>query len=325
MVRLPVMKSILLRMGRLRPVILATGVLTFAAQAAPPIIWERTEGESLAYKKGDEILWQFNFGTNTQKPYFHPLRVAGGESLTASRPTDHRWHYGLWFSWKYINGVNYWEEDKDGRAQGNTTWDAPVIKTRDDGAAEIQITLRYVSPTNGVMMIEQREIKISSPREKGEVTIDWTGEFEAMKELVLDRTPMPGEPHGAVNGGYAGLAFRGPSDPVPCAFITAEGSVEKFASDRARPNSKAAACNLTQGGRTNGVAIFSHVSNTGGDSPWYMINSKVMRWFSPSLLAPAPKKVKPHEKFTWKFRVTTQAEAWTPAKLREQSEKYNGK
>jgi hypothetical protein len=99
--------------------------------------------------------------------------------------------------------------------------------------------------------------------------------------------------------------------------------MEKFESDRARPNSKAAACNLTQEGRTNGVAIFSHVSNTGGDSPWYMINSKSMRWFSPALLAPAARKVKPNETFTWKFRVITQADAWTPATLREQSESYN--
>jgi len=22
---------------------------------------------------------------------------------------DHVWHLGYWFSWKYINGVNYWK------------------------------------------------------------------------------------------------------------------------------------------------------------------------------------------------------------------------
>src|SRR6266498_1952662 len=123
---------------------------------------------------------------------------------------------------------------------------------------------------------------------------------------------MLGESEGAVNGGYAGFAFRAAQDPAQCQFVSAEGPVENFESDRARPNSKAAACNVAQNGRTNGVAIFSHTSNTGGDSPWYMINSKTMRWFSPSLLAPAPRKVKPGETFTWKFRVMTKAEAWEP-------------
>lgn len=291
--------------------------------AAAPVTWERTD-HSLACKQGDEVVWQFNYDVTAQKPFFHPLRVDGGESLTASRPADHRWHYGLWFSWKYINGVNYWEEDKSGHSQGATTWNPPAIRTQEDGSAEINMTLRYVSPTNGVMMTEQREIRVSAPGKQGEVTIDWLGKFEAGKEpLILDRTPMPGEPHGAVNGGYAGFAMRAAQEPAQCQFVTAEGPVEKFESDRARPNSKAAACNIVQGERTNGVAIFSHASNTGGDSPWYIINSKTMRWFSPSLLAPAPKRVKPRETFTWKFRVATKAEAWTPEELTKQCDAYD--
>ncbi len=318
------MKCILPRPSRLSPVLLIVGAL--GCVAAPAVTWERTD-ESLACKKGDEVLWQFSYGIRVQKPYFHPLRVAGSESLTASKPADHRWHYGLWFSWKYINGVNYWEEDKSGRSQGATTWDRPIIKTHEDGSAEINMMLRYVSPTNGVMMTEQRELRISPPTARGEVTIDWLGKFEAGKEpLLLDRTPMPGEPDGAVNGGYAGFAFRAAQEPAQCRFVTVEGPVENFESDRARPNSKAAACNIIQGdttARTNGVAIFSHVSNTGGDSPWYIINSSAMRWFSPSLLASAPKKVKPRETFTWKFRVVTKAEGWTSEELRKQSETYN--
>jgi hypothetical protein len=315
------MKCILPRPSRLSPVLLIVAALSGAAAQA--VTWERTD-ESLACKKGEEVLWQFNFGIRAQKPYFHPLRVTGGESLTASRPADHRWHYGLWFSWKYINGVNYWEEDKSGRSQGDTSWDRPIIKTREDGSAEINMTLRYVSPTNGTTMTEHREIRISPPTAQGEVTIDWVAKFDAGKEpLLLDRTPMPGEPEGAVNGGYAGFAFRAAQEPAQCRFITAEGPVENFESDRARPNSKAAACNIAQGAKTNGVAIFSHSSNAGGDSPWYIINSQAMRWFSPSLLASAPKKVKPRETFAWKFRVVTKAEAWTSDELRKHSEAYS--
>jgi hypothetical protein len=98
--------------------------------------------------------------------------------------------------------------------------------------------------------------------------------------------------------------------------------VTKFESDRARPKSEAAACNVTQNSRTDGVAILSHPSNLGGDSPWYMVNSKSMHWFSPVLLAPAPKKVKAHETFTWKFRVITHKGPWTSEALRAAAAKY---
>jgi len=293
------------------------------ARAAATI--ERT-ADTVGSKVDGQVIWQFSFATNQGKPFFHPLQVLGGAPLTALKPGDHLWHYGLWFSWKYINGINYWEEDKTGHAQGATKWDAPKLKPHKDGSEQIEMNLRYVSPTQGVVMTEQRQIHVSAPGPDGGVTIDWIAKFKAGENaLLLDRTHMPGEDHGAVNGGYAGFSLRVAQSTNPVQFVAAEGPVEKFESDRARPNSKAVACNLIQEGRTNGVAIFSHVSNTGGDSPWYLINSRAMKWFSPALLAPAPRKVKPHETFTWKFRVITRAGGWTPEQLRRESESYNRK
>jgi hypothetical protein len=182
------------------------------------------------------------------------------------------------------------------------------------------MTLRYLSPSNTVWLTEQREITVSAPASGGAVTINWKGQFTVNEApLLLDRTHMPGEPGGAVNGGYAGFSLRAAQAPAQCQFLTLEGPIEKFESDRARPNSKAAACNITQNGRTDGVAIFSRDSNTGGDSPWYIINSAAMHWFSPALLAPAPKSLKPRESFTWQFRVLTKAGAWTPELLRTAS------
>jgi hypothetical protein len=279
--------------------------------------------DSVECKADSTVLWRFDYGTNLAKPCFHPLAVIGSEPLTAFRPSDHRWHYGLWFAWKYINKVNYWEENKSGRSDGTTRWDAPDIATQKNGAAKIKMNLQYSSPSNEVMMTEAREISISAPRSDGSVTIDWSGKFTAGDEdLVLDRTPMPGEEHGAVNGGYAGFSMRAAQTPAVCEFVTTDGPVTKFESDRARPKSEAAACNVTQNSRTDGVAILSHPSNLGGDSPWYMVNSKSMHWFSPVLLAPAPKKVKAHETFTWKFRVITHKGPWTSEALRAAAAKY---
>ena len=53
-----------------------------------------------------------------------------------------------------------------------------------------------------------------------------------------------------------------------------------------------------------------------------MVNSKSMHWFSPVLLALAPKKVKPGETFTWKFRIITRAGTWTPEMLTAAVKEY---
>ena len=44
------------------------------------------------------------------KPYFD-LLVPGSrdEYLTEARPKDHVWHLAFFFSWKFINGRNFWE------------------------------------------------------------------------------------------------------------------------------------------------------------------------------------------------------------------------
>ena len=64
-----------------------------------------------------DIIWQYNFNNRFGKPYFHPVRVKNS-TLTCVSPPDHPWHLGLWFSWKYINGVNYWEYLDDFKSEG---------------------------------------------------------------------------------------------------------------------------------------------------------------------------------------------------------------
>ena len=88
-----------------------------ALGAGPEGAWKQTD-HSLALMRGPAIAWQFNYKPEEGKPYFHPITVAGSTVLTDLRPADHPWHRTLWFSWKYINGVLYWEEDQDGQSTG---------------------------------------------------------------------------------------------------------------------------------------------------------------------------------------------------------------
>ena len=44
------------------------------------------------------------------RPFLHPVRTPGGAVLTVEAPADHPWHHALWFTIKFVNGENFWEE-----------------------------------------------------------------------------------------------------------------------------------------------------------------------------------------------------------------------
>ena len=300
-------------------VALLLGVSTHAASTTRAAgEWQR-DATSLSWRSGADVVWRFSFDDKSGKPFFDPLRPVGGPSLTNFKPEDHPWHYGLWFSWKYINGANYWEENRtSGKAEGATRWTAPAIATETDGRATIAMNLTYTHPSGRVDMTETRTIAVSAPDAAGGYTIDWRSRFVAGPEgAVLDRTPMPGEPRGAVNGGYAGLGVRLPSAPLVMSVVTPDGPVTNFVNDRARPNASAVGCNFADKGTTvAALAILSDPANIGELAPWYLINSAEMRFADPAVLAPAVRTMTPGEAWTLHYQIAISRAAWTPASLR---------
>jgi hypothetical protein len=279
--------------------------------------WQRDAG-SLAWTMGSDVVWRFSFDEKFGKPFFDPVRPVGGPSLTNFKPEDHPWHYGLWFSWKYVNGANYWEENRTtGKAEGITRWFTPTIVTAADGSARITMNLTYTHPSDRVDMTETRTLAVSAPGADGGYTIDWQSVFTAGTEgAVLDRTPMPGEPKGAVNGGYAGLGVRLPSAPLVMSVVSPEGPVTNFVNDRARPSTRAVGISFADGTTTvASLAILSDPANIGEQAPWYLINSAEMRFADPAILAPAVKTLKAGERWTLRYRLVVSKAAWTPDAL----------
>lgn len=281
--------------------------------------WKRDD-TTIAWQADGHTLWKFSFDPQRGKPFFDPLSAGANTSLTNFRPEDHPWHYGLWFSWKYINGVNYWEEDRlSGKAEGATRWSTPKIDAHSDGSATIQLDVTYTHPSGRVDMTETRELKISTPRADGGYTIDWSSHFTAGKAgAVLDRTPMPGEPEGKVNGGYGGLSARLAASPIIMSVVTPDGPVTQFASDRARPASSAVAANFKDGGRDVGaIAILSDPANIAGRAPWYVINSeKAMRFLCAAVLAPQVRTLAANGEWHLNYRIEIQRAPFTPETLR---------
>jgi len=287
--------------------------------------WVR-DTSSIAWTAHGSTVWKFSFDPKAGKPFFHPVGPVGGPmSLTNFKPKDHPWHYGLWFSWKYINHVNYWEEDPHtGEAQGKTRWTTPLIEEHPDGGAVIRLDVRYVDPAGKVVMTEHRDITVSAPDAQGGYAIDWNGRFTAGEaDLLLDRTPMPSEPGGKVNGGYAGLSMRMDSLPVMMSVVTTHGAVTTFTDDRARPFSPAVGCNFTQDGQPiGGLAILSAPQNIRSEAPWYVINAGSskdfpdgFRFACAAVLAPRPQPVPAGGHLNLSYRVLVTAGAWTPDTL----------
>jgi hypothetical protein len=302
--------------------ILLTGAAeSMGATAGEENHWLQTDS-TLALQRGDQTLWQFNYGPEHPKPCFHPVALPGSQDLTWFRPDDHPWHRALWFSWKFINDINYWEEDRaTGASAGRTETVKTTVDPQDDHSARIVQQLRYRPIDGDPVLKEDRVIEVSAPARDGTLVMDWTMRFSALTEVVLDRTPLPDEPDGKVFGGYAGLSVRLPRELHEVAVVTTEGPVS-FRDDRFRGRSVALDYQGLLDGRAQGIAIVDHPKNLNTPSPWYAINGPVMRYFSPAVICYGPHTMEAGDSFTLRYRVIVHPERWDGERLSREARRF---
>jgi len=272
-----------------------------------------TASADFTYQKNGQEVWRLR--TDGTKPYFEPLCTVGGPSLVWASPPDHPWHYGLWFSWKYINKVNYWEEDKVTRQPaGKTILEKQEGTVEADGRADIRLELAY-----GDVLKEKRRIEISAPDAEGGYSMDWTQEFTAVKEAVLDCTPVAK----AGWGGYAGLSVRLSRELKEVKAVTAD-SVVDMAAGRMRPVSVAAENNGILGGAEYGITVVPHPSNPRFPSNWYLVNTpkEPFYFFNDAILTKEPYTLKAGEKLVLRYRVYVHKGRWTPERLKTESVRF---
>ena len=279
--------------------------------------WERHAG-SLALTQDGKTVWRFNYGTNITKPCFHPVALPGGPTLTWDQPADHPWHHALWFSWKYIAGLNYWEtEAKSAQPKGLTRWSDPRLETRPDFSARIVMDLAY-RPANGpAVLTEHRVVEISPPASENTYHLDWAMTFTAAaRDVLLDRTPVPGEPGGQPWGGYAGLSVRFAKDTKDARALTPD-SQAVFADGRYRGRATAMDYTGLFEGREAGIAILDSPGNINSPSPWYAISNSSMHYFSAAVIQQKPYLLKAGQTFTLRYRVVVHPGRWSADQLRD--------
>src|SRR3954453_16438217 len=135
-------------------------------------------------------------GWDAPRPYLHPVRTPAGALVTTEAPADHPWHHALWFTIKFVNGENFWEEyDEFGLLQTREVVDL-------DGGG-VRATIEWERPAGrGTALTETRTL---TPVDLGDDAygIDWEEELVPVADSVFDRTPF------TTWGGYGGLTLRG--------------------------------------------------------------------------------------------------------------------
>ena len=282
--------------------------------------WQQGEGV-LALKKEGRLVWQFNYRAEENNVYFHPVSLVDGTVLTALRPDDHKWHMGVWFSWKFINGANYWDFDPGtGLWEGLTGAEDVEILFGDDGSARITVGLNYHRPDEPAVMTEKRILIVSRPDKTGSYTIDWDSTFTAGdRDVELTRTPIPGQPQGVAFGGYAGLSVRLSKDLNDNTVISSSGKTNMDAHGQTA-RWLDYTC-ITGAGKTAGITVFDHPKNLPHPVPWY-VSMKNMKYFSPALLFNEGWTLKSQTSVGLRYRLLVHPDALDRHTLEQSWEKY---
>jgi len=284
--------------------------------------WNHTD-TTFTLLKGQNMIWQYNFNEFHRKPHFHPVYV-GRNNITCVSPDDHPWHVGQWFSWKYLNGVNYWEY-----VNKNTYKSEGVTKIKDircipnsDFSAKIELDIMYHPVDGKNVLAEKRTINISAPKANNGILMDYRFEFEALVDsLDINRTPIPGEPNGKSWGGYAGLSVRFNQDFMDSFFISGWG--ENDSVNGRDGDWLYMGFTGLDGNKVGSQIIISENTHRNG-STWYSVNTNDLPfyYFSPAYLYKKPLLLLKGEKLVLQYRINHFAEKTNHTELEKEFQKY---
>jgi hypothetical protein len=230
-------------------------------------------------------------------------------------------------SWKYIDGVNYWEEDPaTGLSQGRTEIVAVRVSPGEDHSAHVEMKLSYHPPGEPAVLTEKLELRITPPDKHGRYSIDWDSTFTAGgKDVLLDRTPIEGEPGGESWGGYAGLSVRFAKSTSDWQVLDSE---DRRGLDANRKRARWLDFSLrTAGGAPGGIAILDHPDNLRSPTPWYVTMDPAVpfAYFSPAILYYEPYVIAAGRALRLRYRVLVHPGAGEKQTLESEWGEWSGK
>jgi hypothetical protein len=173
-----------------------------------------------------------------------------------------------------------------------------------DHSARVEMTLRYHPTGKPVVLTERRLLMITAPDDGGRYRIDWQGTFAACDEdVILNRTPIPGQKGGVGHGGYAGLSVRLARSTSDWQVVDSEGRWGL------NPHGKAARwldfSGTSANGERAGIAMFDHPDNVRHPTPWFVIMNPAVPfgYVSPAFLYEKPYALQAGKTLTLRYRI----------------------
>ena len=248
----------------------------------------------------------YRFSSSLPKPCFHPLYTAAGRQIAGFQMSDHTWHRGLWFTFKYINKTNFWEEAEPFGSQ--KTRMQPHCTYASANSLRLLHSLDWTSGPTGPVFAENREI-IFTVHDDGTREIAWSSSLQPLQDLVLDRTPY------TTWGGYSGLTFRGSREYHGSTFLLPSGETPSAMIGQPGP------WLLTRGivdgaaGARVCLGMVDHPSNPRSPTPWYGKAGQSYDFFNAAFLFHEPMDVSKGSKLDFRYRVFYRDGWWEAAEF----------
>ncbi len=289
-----------------------------------PYSWQESDS-SLLFINGTKVVWQLNYNLKRGKPYFSPLNTIDEHDLVWLRPSDHPWHYGLWFSWKYINDVNFWEEDKSTSLSEGYAKVENVVKTiNQDFSATVKMNISYSKEPGIPMLLEKRTYKFTPPDKKGNYYIDWIFDWVAQNDTVTLNRTLPEKLGGPEYGGYAGLSYRATENMSQHKYIHSNNWENK--EDIVGYGEKAKWMDLSgylgESTYASGLTIINHPDNMNDKVPWYIYKKDAFAFFNPSPVFNKPITLLPGERIQYKYRTLINSKALSRFKIEQHYQSF---
>lgn len=191
-----------------------------ASDIAPPLQLRHEPGRHVDIAMaGGALLWRYIYvpdtpGSESPRPYAHPVCSPAGDVLTNFRPNDHPWHHALSLTLTSVDGINFWGGPSHRAADG--------YRWRADHGTQVHRDWRRMEPGELEEELDWRagpagEVLLRERRGLATTLVDcgwslrWTSELTNVtsRALALDNYHSLG---GLAGSHYTGLQFRGARD-----------------------------------------------------------------------------------------------------------------
>jgi len=248
-----------------------------------------------------------------RRPFVHPLTTPAGHVLTRDAPDDHPWHHGLWFTIKFVNGENFWEEyDTYGVLRHR---EPPLTIETEPGRVMIAGELEWIRPDRETVVINEVRSMQYRRLSADAYALFFATALSPNVDVVLDRTPF------TTWGGYGGLAFRGRGDWHDTRLLLDDGvGRDRVLGDRSTwlaldglvgEHDAPAGIVIGSSGRNPGYPESWYAStraDTYGDEGWSNFVNAAFLWDSPIEVAAG-------ERFRLEYPVIVHDGIWGPERI----------